>query len=153
MIMDEPAVTHPKPECALAHHLFQIMWDLRREARHICKPLGLSPTMFYLVDLIKLGYSQPKELASRMHIVGPALSAMISELKARDVVVSLQDEQDARYRILSLTPAGEALHQQVADAWQVQVVTRYSHLGRDKVKALLAILDEVSGQVPVWGSE
>jgi len=94
-----------------SYKLHKLVFSLEREARKIVKKhVGISYKR--VVFLIVLGSSQPltqHKLADILGYSDAAVSLMLTELKVASYVTVTPSADHGRKRIVSLTPAGEAI--------------------------------------------
>ncbi|GJD83441.1 hypothetical protein HPGCJGGD_1308 [Methylobacterium haplocladii] len=114
--------------------------------RHFA-PTGLRVTQYSVLRM--LGRNEPlamQALADRMVMDRTTLSRALRPLE-REGLVSMAPGRDARTRLLSLTPAGHALIEELAPAWdraQAEFETRF---GVAETRDLRGMLSRVVGQV------
>ncbi len=65
------------------------------------------------------------EIADRLGITHPAVIQIVNELVKKGLIQSEKSEQDSRKRLLTLSPAGEAIIPQMQPLWDaVQIVSQ-----------------------------
>ncbi len=79
-------------------------------------PTDVTPTQFGLLTLLSEGAFTTTELAQKWGVSVPTTSKMVHLLVERGWVEREEDAADRRRKILSLTPAGQALHRSVYGA-------------------------------------
>jgi homoprotocatechuate degradation regulator HpaR len=87
------------------------------------------------------------ELARRANILAPSLTRMIRALADRGLIRRGRDAGDGRRAILTITPEGRALIDQVTPHAGAIYDAIDTEFGPDRVRALVALLDELS-QLP-----
>ncbi len=127
----------------LSEFSLQFMWTLRQEAMRAFEPLGLRPVKALLLELIGRGMIHPKELAEILDTVPPAISSMLTELETQDLLARAIDPNDRRRVILQLTEKGQAMRQQLKEAWYKTGVTRLKRLSPEDLAALIRIYRKI----------
>lgn len=61
---------------------------------------------YYLAEIYQLGRPKLGELATRLNLTKPAISAMIRRLEKNDLVVKTQSQEDKRIYFVNLTENG-----------------------------------------------
>lgn len=115
------------------------MWRLRQDAVRAFEGLGVRPFMALLLELIAQGLRHPKELAEVLDAVPPTISAMLGDLEQRGWIRRKTDPDDRRRVRLELTPAGEAMRDEMRAAWRHSSRTRFAGLSRDDLAALVRL--------------
>ncbi len=87
------------------------------------------------------------ELARRANILAPSLTRMIRALADRGLIRRGRDAGDGRRAILTITPEGRELIDQVTPHAGAIYDAIDAEFGPDRVRALVALLDELS-QLP-----
>lgn len=133
---------HPSLEAALkelSELTLPLMWSLRQDALRAFESLGMRPFKALLVELIARGFEHPKELAEMLDIVPPTVSTMLSELEAAGYIARALDPEDKRRTLITLTPAGEALRETLAERWREAAGRRVAALSPEELRQLVAI--------------
>src|SRR5258705_3108270 len=87
---------------------------LERHARCSIDPLGLGSSDFAILELLLSKGQQPvNAIGRRVDLTSGAITSAVDRLQAQGLVVRTSDPEDRRTRIVSLTPQGTALIQQV----------------------------------------
>ncbi|MGY3869607.1 transcriptional regulator SlyA [Aeromonas crassostreae] len=104
-------------ELSLAEQLARLSRLWRTVADHELAPLGLThPRWTALWKLSRLGGSlSQKSLADALEIELPSLMRTLGQLEEQDLIARHCCHQDKRARIVTLTPAGKALLDQIED--------------------------------------
>jgi DNA-binding MarR family transcriptional regulator len=110
-------------------------WSLRqRFVEHISPELrervGLDVPEVFLLHYIGASDLSPSEIAAQMRLPAHAISRRLDALEKRSLIKRSLDPDDARRRVLQLTPAGQGLLREAAALLEQQVA------------ALLGTLDE-----------
>lgn len=98
--------------------------------------------------LAETGSLDATELAARANILAPSLTRMIRTLDERGLIRRGRDKADGRRVILTITPAGQHLIETVTPAANAAYARIDAEFGPDRVAALIALLDELSGLPP-----
>ncbi len=85
------------------HHRFHDRADQELE------PLGLQIRHFAALKALAGGVPSQRELADRLSVSGPVVVEMVDQLEARGYVARRRDPKDRRSNTLAVTPAGEAV--------------------------------------------
>jgi DNA-binding MarR family transcriptional regulator len=100
-----------------------------------------------LVHLSREGPSSPSELAGREHVTSQAIAIVAGELEARGLVVRAADPADRRRRVLTITPAGEAVLRAREGAVMtalVQALERFPAEERARLDRAARLLDRLA---------
>jgi len=87
--------------------------------------------------------SSQSDIAKRLRIEGPTMTRMLDTLEADGLVERLPDRTDRRSKKLRLTPAGEAVLEQIfaiADAQRDRLIEGLSETEIDDLNAFLGML-------------
>lgn len=118
----------------------------RMVARHYeahVAPTGLKGTQYSLLSyIVKLGPVRAGELAAAMQLDASTLTRNLQPL-LRDGLVQMQaGPDDARSRLVVATGAGHTLRARAQKAWKQAQLALNDKLGRERVVALHALLDD-----------
>lgn len=103
---------------------------------------GLKTSQYSLLSHIEvLGPLRPSDLAREMGLEPSSLTRNLQPLVAQGWVTVAAGE-DARSRLISLTPAGQAKRGQARQAWKKAQLAFNDKLGAQRVAQLHALLDE-----------
>ena len=147
--MPRPAKAVPEPiDTAAAPrgctHL-KLKQASRTVARHYESHLastGLRNMQYSLLShVVVLGPLRAGELAAAMKLDASTLTRNLQPLLDRGLL-QVQVGDDARSRIVAVTPAGRELRQEAQRAWKRAQLALNARLGEDRVVALHALLDE-----------
>lgn len=101
-------------------------------------------TVFLLIA--RLGPISVMEVADKLGITHPAVIQIVNELVKRKLITSEKSEQDSRKRLLTLSPAGEAIIPQMQPLWDaVRAVSQEMIDGQ--THNLLLALQEMEDQM------
>jgi DNA-binding MarR family transcriptional regulator len=137
-----PAVPTVKPQGCTNLKLRQLM---RRVASHYDTELGktgLKTTQYSLLSyVVKLGPLRAVDLAAQMKMSSSTLSRNLQPLVAAGWLL-VNPGADARSRLISATPEGQAKRAEAQRRWRVAQDGLNRSLGTDRVLALHALIDE-----------
>lgn len=122
---------------------------LRRLTRLVsahCEPFfansGLTTMQYSLLGHVEqLGPIPPGQLARRMDLDASTLTRNLQPLLAAGLAELLPGE-DARSRLVQITPAGRVLRSQIKADWKRAQLSLNEKLGDERVQRLHALLDE-----------
>ncbi len=123
-------------------------FKLRQLLRHVSRlydaelaAVGLKGTQFSMLShIVALGPIQPGELARRMGMDASTLTRNLRLLVEQGWALQ-GPGQDARSRLIEITPAGRALHAQARRHWKTAQLAMNEALGVERVAALHALID------------
>jgi DNA-binding MarR family transcriptional regulator len=120
--------------------------DARMTHAHGQGALGtLSMSQFTLLKTVSEGPAKMADIAAKLGIKPPAVSAIVDAAELAGHVARERDQQDRRVTRVSLTEAGRSALAR-ADADRREVLRRHaSALTRDDLKALIRIQDTLIG--------
>lgn len=101
-----------------------------------------------LLEYIGQSDLSPSEIAEAMKLPAHAISRKLDGLEKRGLIVRSLDPNDARRRVLELTPAGEALLQKAAALLEQQTADLLSVLPDDTLSTVLNAFDLVASGAP-----
>jgi DNA-binding MarR family transcriptional regulator len=111
----------------------------------VCSEYGLSHAALNALAVIE-GEGQPMltgEVAARMHVTSGTVTSLLDNLERKQYVVRSSDRDDRRRVLVDITPAAQALLDQVLPAIQ-QVARRLTdRIGPERQQLLLDLLAEV----------
>jgi MarR family transcriptional regulator, 2-MHQ and catechol-resistance regulon repressor len=115
----------------------------------VCRRYGLSHAAFNALAVIE-GEGKPMltgEVAARMHITSGTVTSLLDTLERKGFVVRSADVDDRRRVLVDITPAAQAVLDDVLP--EIQQVARliFERVGVQRQQALLEILDDVRGSV------
>jgi len=124
---------------------FKLRQLLRTVSRHYDAELaraGLKGTQFSLLShVVKLGPLQPQALARQMGLDASTLTRNLRPLIEMGWVIQGPGD-DARSRIIAVTPAGRAKHTEARRHWKRAQLALNDRLGTATVAALHALIDD-----------
>lgn len=91
------------------------------------------------------------EVAARMHITSGTVTSLLDNLERNDYIVRSSDTDDRRRVLVDITPAAQAVLDEVLPA--IQQISRqiFDRIGVQRQQALLDILDDIRqavGELP-----
>lgn len=122
----------PADDHDVTSSLLQLMWALRQDAARTFDPLGFRTMQTLLLGLVERGYTQPKELAKRLGTVPPAVSALVTDLEQRGLLVREGDPSDGRRVRLRLTGDGQKTLSELRASWRQTSQKRLGTLNEDE---------------------
>ncbi|RVU82812.1 MarR family transcriptional regulator [Leucothrix sargassi] len=107
-------------------------------------PLGVSPSQARVVKALGfLGPISQIELAREFGITAASMSTMTSRLIALDLIASSKDPNNAKRNLTRLTPKGEALLDDIDQAWSHTDAFMTDSMGDDKANTLSSLACEL----------
>ena len=85
------------------------------------------------------------EISERMVRRDPDLTRLLDRLEARGLVARVRGAADRRVVMASITPEGLSLLASLDEPVQSSVQKSLSHVSKEKLRTLVAILDEIRG--------
>jgi DNA-binding MarR family transcriptional regulator len=82
---------------------------LREHVYGVLEQYDLTPTYWSMLGVIMQARDgvRQAEIARTMHVKAPLVTAMARKLQDRDIVQSVQNQFDARAKLLAVTPSGK----------------------------------------------
>jgi homoprotocatechuate degradation regulator HpaR len=93
--------------------------------------------------LSESGAIDQTDLAERASLLGPSLTRIIAGLSNRGMVTQVTDKKDRRRRLIDLTTQGRDSIEAALPESQRIYAELETTIGRDKIEALLDLLEEV----------
>lgn len=123
-------------------------WKLRQVlVEHVSPVLrelhGLEPPEVFLLEYIGKSDLSPSEIAAQMRLPAHAISRRLDVLEKRLLIVRSLDASDARRRVLTLTPAGEAVLKEAAVTLEGQVADLLGVLEPGSLDAMLKAMEQL----------
>lgn len=124
-------------------------WSLRqlfveRVSPALREEVGLGVPEVFLLNYIGKSDLSPSEIAARMRLPAHAISRRLDALEKRRLITRSLDPDDARRRVLHLTPAGETLLKEAAVTLEGQVAALLSVLTPDALESMLDALERLT---------
>ena len=121
--------------------LRQLTRLVSRHYEHHFAELGLRNTQYALLSfLVELGPVRPVDLARHMQVDPSTLTRNLQPLTAQGLV-KIGEGQDARSRLVEITPAGQVKRAEAMQAWRAAQASLDDVLGIERVAALHDMLD------------
>ena len=96
----------------------------------VLRPYDLGSTQWYVLhQLANAGPTRQRDLGQLLHIERATLSGVVATLTRKKLVDQVADTSDQRQRMLHLTPAGEALWNELPDP--IAIIQAISFDGAD----------------------
>ena len=111
----------------------------------VCRRYGLSHAALNALAVVE-GAGEPMltgEVAVRMHITSGTVTSLLDNLERKQYVVRSADADDRRRVLVDITPAAQAVLDEVLPA--IQLLTRriFDGIGAEREQALLDVLDDI----------
>lgn len=128
-------------------------WSLRqRFVEHISPELrervGLDVPEVFLLHYIGASDLSPSEIAAQMRLPAHAISRRLDALEKRSLIKRSLDPNDARRRVLQLTPAGQRLLREAAALLEQQVAALLGVLDAGVRDVMLGALERLAQAPP-----
>lgn len=116
-------------------------------------PLGVSPPQARVIKALGfLGPISQIELAREFGITAASMSTMTSRLITLELIAAQKDPQNAKRNLISLTAKGEALIDDISQAWASTDTFMAESIGSDNAQALTELTrqlrDALGGRKP-----
>jgi DNA-binding MarR family transcriptional regulator len=147
--------TSPAPQTFSRAAVADIANDLRLACMRISRRVRfestdeIAPHQFGVLAQLAKAPRTPRELAEHEKVSAPSMTRTVNGLVARGLVARADDPADGRQVILSLTPAGRALHREVRrkrDQWMVVRVKRLTPAEQEILRQASVILTKVASE-------
>lgn len=102
--------------------------------------------------LAERGSLDASELADRAFILAPSVTRIIRSLEERGVITRRRDDLDGRRTLLSITPGGSAIIDEIAPESRLVYQRLEEHLGVERIDALLDMLELVAALSATGGA-
>ena len=83
------------------------------------------------------------EVAARMHITSGTVTSLLDNLERNDYIVRSSDTEDRRRVLVDITPAAQAVLDELLPAKQQIARQVFDRIGVQRQQALLGILDDI----------
>ncbi len=134
-------VTHTQPQGCTNFKLRQLGRIVTRHYDRHLAAVGLKSTQYSLLShVVKLGPIRPSDLARRMQMDASTLTRNLQPMAAQGWL-TIGEGEDARSRLVTATPQGQAKRTQGQRAWKQAQLALNEQLGWERVLALHALLD------------
>jgi DNA-binding MarR family transcriptional regulator len=111
----------------------------------VCRRHGLSHAAVNALAVIE-GEGEPMltgEVAARMHITSGTVTSLLDNLERKHYIVRSNDRDDRRRVLVDITPAAQALLDEVLPAIQQVARLLVARIGTQRQQVLLDLLDEI----------
>ena len=128
-------------------------WGLRqlfveRVSPALREEVGLELPEVFLLEHIGHSDLSPSEIAAQMRLPAHAISRRLDALEKRQLITRRLAPEDARRRVLTLTPAGETLFEAAAATLEEQVTQLLEVLEPAVLETLLSALEHLTRSQP-----
>jgi DNA-binding MarR family transcriptional regulator len=91
---------------------------LREHVRAVLSEYDLTPTHWSMLGIVMQSKSGVRQvdIATNLHVKAPLVTTMAQSLEERGIIQSVQNQFDARAKLLALTPRGKKFMKNVDDA-------------------------------------
>ncbi len=145
--LERPHVRPESRETMLTHlqtHSFRLLWSFKREAEAVFSALELRPLEAFALDYLARGSPHPKDphpknLADALGTSAPAVSILLRNLEARDLLTRRLDPDDHRRTRLGLTERGDALREQLSARLHALYGEKLTSLSENELHALTRV--------------
>lgn len=143
-------MTQTTPQFHLLIHASHL---LEEHLRNTLSRLDVPPAQSRMIDAIsKVGECSQGFLAREFHISPASMSSMSRRLIANGTITRRQDPSDARNKLLSLTPKGHALMEEINLAWHSMDALIVDAVGAQTADELFSggktLRDALGGRAP-----
>ena len=83
------------------------------------------------------------EVATRMHVTSGTVTSLLDNLERKQYVVRSADADDRRRVLVDITPAAQAVLDEVLPAIQLLTRRLFDGIGVEREQALLDVLDDI----------
>lgn len=105
------------------------------------RPYDLGSTQWYVLwHLVHDGPMAQRDLLSVLQVEKPTLSGVISALVRKGLVDQVTDPEDQRQKLLSITPAGRALWENLPDPIALILKTAFKGVPKDDLTTVVRVL-------------
>ena len=122
-----------------------------RHVSSILKPWRLTPTQYNALRILRGADERGhtcSAISRRMLTRDPDVTRLIDRLEARHLVARTRDPDDRRAVMIRLTDEGRALVDQLDAPIETMHLAQLSHLGPDKLRELITLLEASREKVP-----
>jgi DNA-binding MarR family transcriptional regulator len=136
----------PSLEAEAAVNLLRTADSVLRSLAAAVKPHGLSPEQYNVLRILR-GAGRTGlpcgEIAARMVTRDPDMTRLLDRLEARRLIVRWRDTKDRRVVTTRIQPAGLRLLASLDGPLKEENKRRLGHLGRNRLRQLVALLEAV----------
>src|ERR1700747_214887 len=122
---------------------------LSRGAAHVLKGEALSPTQYNVLRILRCSPEGLPcgEIASRMITRDPDITRLLDRLEKRGLISRCRETKDRRMVMARITAAGLKLLSRLDEPIQQGHRQQLGHLGRDRLRALVELLQAARSEV------
>ena len=111
-------------------------------------PKGMEISHFSVLNhLVRTGERSPGQLARVFHVTRGAMTNTLGKLEWAGYVHVRPDWDDARRKMVTISPAGQKARDAALEAITPMVADLIGEMGEDRVRAALPILRELRGKL------
>jgi DNA-binding MarR family transcriptional regulator len=88
------------------------------------------------------------QLAVHLDVRQSTMSQMLDRLEKVDFIVRRIDQQDARIKLVELTPAGNSFIRQAEETWMEALAEPFAHFTTEERHSLVSLMEKLSAQLP-----
>lgn len=123
------------------------------QVRKLLEPLGIHPGQARVLDALnRMEEASQRALASQFNVTAASMSEMTKRLISNGFIQVRKDPSDGRASLLSLSPKGKGLLDQVFVAWHAVDQVIIDAIGEPQAEALfqhsLDLRDALGGRAP-----
>ncbi|OUS78624.1 hypothetical protein B1748_00675 [Paenibacillus sp. MY03] len=145
---------NPDSRVTLEHfvgHMQRIQRYLRSEAFHRNQP-ELTRVQWMLLRHLRCTEGRTiGQLAAHLDVRASTMSQMIDRLELMKHVVRENSPEDARVKLVKLTPSGEETIAGMEAAWLESLEEPFAHFNEDEKRQLVALMEKLSSHLPRKG--
>lgn len=132
-------------------HMQRIQRYLRSEAFHRNKP-ELTRVQWILLRHLRCTQGRTiGQLAAHLDVRASTMSQMLDRLELMKFVVRESSPEDARVKLVKLTPSGEETIAGMEAAWLESLEEPFTHFSEDEKMQLVALMAKLSSNLPRKG--
>lgn len=146
----------PVPSLTPVLDFLRVLWQLNHRLEvasvEMLRTRGVTGQQRMLLRVVQ--HLQPVSagvVANALHVHAGTLSASLRRLEERGLLVREKRDSDARRVSISLTPAGIEVANQLGGTIEEAVATVLQSTSTETTEAVLALLRELSAQMPARG--
>lgn len=115
-------------------------------------PKGMEVSHFSVLNQLARTNEErsPAQLAKSFHVTRGAMTNTLRKLELAGYVHIRPDWDDARRKMVAISPAGRAAREAAIAAIAPMITEMVADLGEDKVRATLPVMRELRGRLENW---
>jgi len=124
---------------------------LRHTVHQTFKTIGLTPTQYNVLRILRGAGEEGlrcSEVGERLVNDDPDITRLLDRLQKQKLVRRKRDAKDRRVIYTTITPEGLRLLKEMDPVVTDQAIKLLSHMGPEKLTALLTLLDEIRDGLP-----